>query len=446
MYLAYKGYSVLVISPILAFALAILGSGGTLPGMVALTEVFMAGLTGFLKAYFLIILVGAIFGKIMGASGASASLAEFISSKFGAKNTILSIVVTSAILVYGGISIFVVVFAIYPIAVALLKEVDIPKRLLPAAICLGASTFAMTALPGTPQAVNAIPSAYLGTSLYSAPVIGILSSIIMFALGMLYLNKQVRKAKVAGEGFGDHKKDIIGEYTGEKPPVWLSAVPLLVIPVIALTLEKIYYPVAKDAYLPAMEAVTGKAAINPLWPILIAIISATVIAFIIFFKYAKKPKEVLKEGAEESLLPSLNTASQVGYGTVVGALPAFAAFQGTLAAMSAPVLVKIAASTTLLAGIVGSASGGTAIAFAAMGDTLIELANANGISLEVVHRVSLIAAGGLDSLPHSGAVITLLAVSSLTHKESYKDIAVCTVVIPLIATVFAILFAMMGLV
>ncbi len=446
MYLAYKGYTVLVIAPFLAFLVAVLAGGGKIPGMVALTELFMPGLAGFAKNYFLIILAGAIFGKIMGASGASASIAEFISAKLGKERAILSVVATSGLLVYGGISVFVVVFAVYPIGAALFKEVNIPKRLLPGAIALGSFTFSMTALPGTPQAINTIPIATLGTSIYSAPILGLIGGALMFGLGLLWFKKRVKEAQESGEGYGDHNDSDISGYVGKKPPVLLSIVPLLTIPVVALSLEKIYYPNNLNKYSTAMETYAGTAGINNLWPVLIAIIVATVVAFIIFAKYAKNPKELLKSGAEGSLLPTVNTAAQVGYGAVVRQLPAFISFQGTLAAMSAPALFKIAISTTLLAGIVGSSSGGTAIAFAAMGDTFKELALANNISLDVVHRISIMAAGGLDSLPHCGAVITLLSATGLTHKESYKDIGICTIVIPLIAVVITILFAMLGVI
>ncbi len=449
MYLAYKGFTVLVIAPTLAFLVAVLASGGEIPGMVALTELFMPGLAGFAKNYFLIILSGAVFGKIMGASGASASIAEFISAKLGKERAILSVVATSGLLVYGGISVFVVVFAVYPIGAALFKEVDIPKRLLPGAIALGSFTFAMTALPGTPQAINTIPITTLGTSIYAAPVLGIIGGSLMFGFGLLWFKKRVKEAQEKGEGYGDHNDSDISGYTGEKPPVMLAVLPLITIPIVALSLERIYYPMRKAHYATAMESVgssVGASGINNLWPVLIAIITATAIAFIIFAKYAKNPKELLKSGAEGSLLPTVNTAAQVGYGAVVRQLPAFISFQGTLALMSAPALFKIAISTTLLAGIVGSSSGGTAIAFAAMGDTFKELALANNISLEVVHRISLMAAGGLDSLPHCGAVITLLSATGLTHKESYKDIAVCTIAIPLVSVFITILIAMLGVV
>lgn len=446
MVLAYKGFSVLVIAPILAVCAAILASGGEMPGLTSLTEVYMPGLVGFVRTYFPIILAGAIFGKVMGAAGASKSIAIFISEKLGKKRAILSIVLATSLLVYGGISLFVVVFAIYPIGAAIFREVDIPKRLLPGVIALGAFTYAMTAMPGTPQFINTIPISTLGTSIWSAPITGLIGTAVILTLGILWFKKRLAEAVANGEGYGDHDDMHVTAHQGDLPPVSIAIAPLLVIPVITLFLEYSYFKNNAHIYSEPMEKLTGNPAINPLWPVMIALIVATAIAFGIFYKYVEKPKSTLKEGAESSLLPVMNTASEVGYGAVIKALPGFMAFQTTLATLSAPVLAKVALSTTLLAGIVGSSSGGTAIAYGAMGETFKTLAIENGISLDVIHRISIMAAGGLDTLPHSGAVITLLAVTSLTHKESYKDIVVCTIAIPLIAVVVCIISASFGIV
>jgi H+/gluconate symporter-like permease len=85
----------------------------------------------------------------------------------------------------------------------------------------------------------------------------------------------------------------------------------------------------------------------------------------------------------------------------------------------------------VLAGITGSASGGMSIALQTLGSTYAEMAQAAGIDPEILHRVSALASGGFDSLPHNGAVITLLAITGLTHRESYADIGMVSVVIPL---------------
>ena len=121
----------------------------------------------------------------------------------------------------------------------------------------------------------------------------------------------------------------------------------------------------------------------------------------------------------------MNTASEYGFGGVIAALPGFLVIADALRAIPNP-LVNEAITVTVLAGITGSASGGMSIALAAMADQFIAAANAAGIPLEVLHRVASMASGGMDTLPHNGAVITLLAVTGLTHKQSYGDIFVIT--------------------
>ena len=125
---------------------------------------------------------------------------------------------------------------------------------------------------------------------------------------------------------------------------------------------------------------------------------------------------------------------------------AFAVIQAAILAIPGSPLVSLAASTSILAGITGSASGGMSIALGVLGETYLQKAIVLGINPQVLHRIAAIACGGLDSLPHNGAVITLLGICGLTHKQSYADIGMCTVVIPTIAVVVCIIFASMGVV
>jgi H+/gluconate symporter-like permease len=137
--------------------------------------------------------------------------------------------------------------------------------------------------------------------------------------------------------------------------------------------------------------------------------------------------EGTKAAVAGSLLASMNTASEYGFGAVIASLPGFLVIADALRAIPNP-LVNEAITVTALAGITGSASGGMSIALAAMSDTFIQAANAANIPLEVLHRVASMASGGMDTLPHNGAVITLLAVTGLTHRESYRDIFTVTMI------------------
>ncbi len=445
MVLAYRGVSVIVLAPLTAMLATVFS--GDFPAIIAYTEIFMKAMAGFIALYFPVFLVGAIFGHVMGVSGASTAIANFISAKFGNDRAILAVVTATALLVYGGVSLFVVVFAIYPIGVSIYRKADIPKRLLPASIALGAFTFTMTALPGSPQYINTMPIPYFGTTIYAAPFLGIISSAIMMTLGMLWLNRRARKMNQKGEGYGTHKADKTIQNNEDKklPGFALSMVPILLIFGLNFVFTNWYFVEFAGDYLPAMEAL-GKSQINGIWPVVISLAIATVVGFYIFRAYIPNPKKQLEKGALGSLLPIMNTASEVGYGGVIKALAAFSVLQAGIVSMDISPIIKVAISTTLLAGVVGSSSGGTALALEALGDSFKTMALEHGISLEAFHRIAIMAAGGLDTLPHSGAIITLLAVTGLTHRQSYKDIAMCTIAFPLFAVVVAIGLAMAGVV
>lgn len=444
MVLAYRGVSVIVLAPLTAMLATIFT--GDFPAIVAYTEIFMKAMAGFIALYFPVFLVGAIFGHIMGVSGASTAIANYISAKFGNDRAILAVVCATALLVYGGVSLFVVVFAIYPIGVSIYKKADVPKRLLPASIALGAFTFTMTALPGSPQYINTMPIPYFGTTIYAAPILGIISSVVMMTLGIFWLTRRARKLNLAGEGYGLHDADKEIQNSDDKklPGFALSTVPILLIFVLNFALTNWYFIEFADNYIPAMEAL-GKNQINGIWPVVISLAVAILVSFTLFRQYIPHPKKQLENGALGSLLPIMNTASEVGYGGVIKALAAFSVLQAGIVSMDISPIIKVAISTTLLAGVVGSSSGGTALALEALGGSFKTMALEHGISLEAFHRIAIMAAGGLDTLPHSGAVITLLAVTGLTHRQSYKDIAMCTIAIPLFAVAVAIALAMSGI-
>jgi len=208
MFFAYRGYSVLILAPIMA-TLAVLLSGDFLSSIPAYTDVFMGALSGFLLKFFPIFLLGALFGRLMADSGAATAIADTVVRKLGASKAILAVILVCAILTYGGVSLFVVAFAIYPIAKDLFKAADIPKRLIPAAIALGSFTFTMTALPGTPAIQNAIPIPYYNTNVFAAPILGIIGGTIMFLLGWWWLQSRANKANAAGEGYGQHDDEDI---------------------------------------------------------------------------------------------------------------------------------------------------------------------------------------------------------------------------------------------
>jgi len=444
-YLAYRGISVLILAPVLAL-LAVLFQGGQAHLLANYTEVFMVNFAAYAKTYFPVFLLGAIFGKLMDDSGAAKSIAHAISTKLGEGKAILAVVLSCAILTYGGVSLFVVAFAVFPIAAALFKEADIPKRFIPGSIALGAFTFTMTALPGTPQIQNAIPMPFFGTNAYAAPVLGIIGALVMFGLGMLWLEKRSRKAMAAGEGYGIHPDENIEQFDVSKLPKLLPSItPIIIVLVVNYILGKYVFGPMDGSFLKDFGGIK-MSSVAGIWSLITSLVIAIVISIILFWKNLEDVTKTVNRGAIGSLLAIANTSSEVGYGNVIKTLGAFAVIQAAILAIPGSPLVSLAASTSILAGITGSASGGMSIALGILGKTYMERAAVLGINPEVLHRIAAMACGGLDSLPHNGAVITLLGITGMTHKQSYLDIGMCTVVIPLIATVVAIIFASMGVV
>jgi H+/gluconate symporter-like permease len=436
MLMAYRGYSVILFAPVAAMGAVLL----TDPSLVApmFTGLFMDKMVGFLKLYFPVFLLGAVFGKLIELSGFSKSIVAATIRVVGAQRAILAIVLVCALLTYGGVSLFVVVFAVYPFAAELFRQGDIPKRLIPGTIALGAFTFTMTALPGSPQIQNIIPTAFFGTDSWAAPTLGSIAAVFILATGMSYLEWRRRAALRAGEGYVGtlplvNEPDAFSDEHLANP--WVAILPLVLVGVsnklFTLLIPRYYgtehsfSPAVVGDAAPVVQEVSRIAAI---WAVegalLVGILSVLVLAWrTVRGRFA----EGSKAAVGGALLAGMNTASEYGFGAVIAALPGFLVVANTLNAIPDP-LVNEAVTVNVLAGITGSASGGMSIALAAMADSFIASANAAGIPMDLLHRVASIASGGLDSLPHNGAVITLLAVTGLTHRQSYKDIFAITLI------------------
>ncbi|WP_028838171.1 GntP family permease [Thermomonas fusca] len=454
MLVAYRGYSVILFAPVAALGAVLL----TDPTLVApmFTGLFMDKMVGFLKLYFPVFLLGAVFGKVIELSGFSKAIVQATIRVVGAQRAMLSIVLVCALLTYGGVSLFVVVFAVYPFAAELFRQSNIPKRLIPGTIALGAFTFTMDALPGTPQIQNIIPTTFFGTDTWAAPVLGTLGGVFILILGLSYLDWRRRVAARNGEGYGD-AAILVNEPAafagGKLANPMIAILPLLVVGVAnkLLTLwipghygdSASFVPAVIGNPAPVVQEVSKVAAI---WAVEGALLAG--IACVLLFAW-KPVKTSFAEGSKSAisgaLLAGMNTASEYGFGAVIAALPGFLVVANALGSIPNP-LVNEAVTVTALAGITGSASGGMSIALAAMADTFIANANAAGIPMEVLHRVAAMASGGMDTLPHNGAVITLLAVTGLTHRQAYKDIFAVTCIKTLAVFMVIGLFYGFGLV
>jgi len=436
MIVAYRGYSVVLFAPVAALGAVLL----TDPTLVApmFTGLFMERMAGFLKLYFPVFLLGAVFGKLIEVSGFSKSIVAAAIRLFGPQRTMLSIALVGALLTYGGVSLFVVVFAVYPFAAEMFRQADIPKRLIPATLAVGGFTFTMDALPGTPQIQNIIPTTFFGTTAWAAPILGIIGSVFILAVGMAYLEWRRRVAQRAGEGYGD-PATLVNEpaaFTGEKlAPTWVALLPLLLV-FVSNKLFTVGIPMLYGDEHSFIPSVIGSPApvvheiqkVVALWAVqgalLVGIVSVALLAWRpVVTQFAEGTRAAIA-GAS---LAALNTASEYGFGAVIAALPGFLIVANLLGGIGDP-LVHQAVTVTGLAGVTGSASGGLSIALGAMAPTYIANAEAAGIPMQVLHRVASMASGGMDSLPHNGAVITLLMVTGLTHRQAYKDIFAVTLI------------------
>jgi H+/gluconate symporter-like permease len=430
---AYRGYSVILFAPIAAL-LAVLATD---PALVAplFSGLFMEKLAAFLKNYFPVFLLGAVFGKLFEISGFSDGLVSGVLKLMGPRRAIPAVVAVCALLTYGGVSLFVVVFAAYPFAAAMFRRADIPKRLLPATIVLGGATFTMDSLPGTPQIQNIIPTGFFGTTAWAAPVLGVIGAVFILSIGLLYLERARRQALAKGEGYGAEHLNEPEPAQGEQVVVHpvLALLPLLVVALTNLALTYALphlYPASIVVDLPSLPhpLVTPRDTLVAIWAVEGALVAGilTVIGLAfarVFRAFAAQTKTAIS-GA---LLASLNTASEYGFGAVIAVLPGFLLIRDSLQAVPDP-LVNEAVSITTLSAVTGSASGGMSIALGALGDRFIASAQAAGIPPEVLHRVASMASGGMDTLPHNGAIITILAVTGLTHRQAYKDIFALTLV------------------
>lgn len=443
MFFAYRGFSVILFAPVFALLAASLSG---LPLMPAYTELFMAKGVTYIKTYFPVFLLGAVFGKVMEDTGLAKGISRWIINSLGRERSILSIVLAGGVLTYGGVSLFVVVFAIYPFASALFKEADIPKRLLPGAIALGAFTFTMDSFPGTPQIQNIIPTSYFGTTVYAAPISGLLGGLTILVLGVAWLEYRRKAAITVGEGYGNHTLNEPEKSSSDDLPAWyIGVLPLLTVLVINFFLNNMFTwnPNLLQPFqamnLPLVAASVKNVTSN--WSLIIALVCGIVVA--VALGIGRLPTnglaKTLNAGAIGSLLAIMNTASEVGYGNVISSLPGFKAISAALIniKIGGSPLVSEAVTVNILAGITGSASGGMSIALDLFAKDWLTWANSIGMSPQILHRVASMASGGMDTLPHNGAVITLLAVCGLTHRDSYPDIFAMTVIKTL--TVFLVI-------
>jgi H+/gluconate symporter-like permease len=459
---AFRGWTVLLLAPAAALVAAAFGRE---PLLANWTQIFMGSAARFLAQFFPIFLLGAIFGKLMDDSGSVSAVADFMTKSLGERRAILAVVLAGAFVTYGGVSLFVAFFVLSPMAQALFRAAAVPRRLMPAAIVLGTSTFTMSALPGTPSIQNAIPMPFFGTTPFAAPGLGIIAAAIMLGFGLWWLARADAAARRAGEGYGSEAlvtvdtaadDEIVrerattarefdpaeihhGDRSALTPPVFFAALPLVIVVAVNLLMSLVVLPRFDFSYLAEERwGATSIAAVAGVWSVILALAAA--IATVIFCNRSRlrSLRQSMDAGANASVLPALSVASLVGFGAVIAALPAFAIVRDWVLAIEGGPLVSLAVATNVLAALTGSASGGLTIALDALGQTYMTIAAHTGLSPALMHRVAVIGSGTLDILPHNGAVVTLLAVCGATHRESYFDIVMVGIVNAILALVTVI--------
>ena len=410
--LALRGWHIIVIAPLAAALVALLSDLNVLD---TLTGPYMKGFINYAGKFYLIFLMGSIFGKFMEDSGAARSIAHSILNIIGRTKplrVLLAISIICMVLTYGGVSLFVVIFTVIPIARPLWKEANLPWHLFVLAFVFGAASLTMTMIPGSPQIQNIMPTRYMNTTAMAAPVLGLLGAFIVFTLNVLYMKYCLKKVAEKGEvyvpptGVG-----VIGEgpEVADLPNVWLSLVPMAT--VIAL--------------------------LNVPWikvDIIYSLGGGAVVAAILFWKRYSNIVETLSKGAVNTVVPIVNTCADVGYGMAVAATAGFKVVSAWLLTLPMNPIISLSIATNIMAGITGSASGGMGIIL----ETLAPKYLALGLSPELVHRIVAMSSGCFDAMPHNGVVITILAVSGLTHVQAYRHIWWGHVVATLIALLIVI--------
>ncbi|KZD21885.1 GntP family permease [Tardiphaga robiniae] len=456
-WLAFRGWSVLLLAPLSALVASAFGRE---PLLANWTQTFMGSAAQFLAQFFPIFLLGAVFGKLMDDSGAVTAVATFITRRLGERRVILAVVLSGALVTYGGVSLFVAFFVIVPMAQSLFRAAGIPRRLVPATVILGTSTFTMSALPGTPSIQNAIPMPFFGTTPFAAPGLGMIASLIMLGIGLWWLLRAEKAARQANEGYGeelsiatsaaadderlrgrattarefDPAEISHGHRSEAEVPIVNAVLPLVVVVVVNLVMSLVVLPRLDVSFLAEQRwGSTSLSAVAGVWSVVVALAGAT--ATVVICNWTRLPalRQTMDAGANASVLPALTVASLVGFGAVIASLPAFDMVRDWALDIKGGPLVSLAVSTNLLAALTGSASGGLTIALDALGQTYMDVATREGIDPGLLHRVAVIGSGTLDILPHNGAVVSLLAICGLTHRQSYLDIVMVGIVSSVVA-------------
>ncbi|UTA46507.1 GntP family permease [Simiduia sp. 21SJ11W-1] len=412
-YLTIKGMNLLIAAPLTAMIVALCAGLPLLPAATGdnFLHAYMNGFTNFIAAWFFMFLLGSLFGKLMEASGAADRIASDIVQWLGLKHATAAVVLACALLTYGGVSVFVVAFSAYPMAVSLFRQANLPRRFIPAVMAFGSVTFTMTSA-GSPEIQNWIPIKYLGTSPYAGWEVSLVVAVAMAAMGFVWLNAMMRKALARGECFIARADD---PKLQDKPlpSRFAAATPILAVLGVTFFTHEYFAQYA----------------------LILALLAGCIAAWGLALKSFSGLDAIITAGTTGALLAIANTAAVVGFGSVAKASPAFALAVDSITSLPGNELIGAAIAVTVIAAMTGSASGGQSIALPELAPHYLDA----GVNPEALHRVVAISSGALDSLPHNGYVVTTIrAICGETHKAAYGPMGALTVVVPVLGTILAL--------
>jgi len=409
--LTIRGINLFIAAPLCAVLVAMSSQLPIFIGDINFVDQYMQGFSGFIAAWFFMFLLGSLFGKFMEDTGAADSVAQWIVDKIGLKHTLGAVVLACAILTYGGVSVFVVAFSVYPMALSLFKDANLPRRFIPAALAFGSVTFTMTSA-GSPEIQNWIPIKYLGTSPFAGWQVSLIVAIFMASFGYWWLKRMVQKAIANGEVF-EHKEGDPEIPERDYPHPITGFLPLVVVLILSFSLHETLQQLA----------------------LIVALGGGVLCIALLNFRYFHNLNQAITDGTTGALVAIGNTAAVVGFGAVAKATPAFQQSVELMTQMPGSGLLGAALAVSVIAGMTGSASGGQAIALPLLAPHYL----AQGVNPEQLHRVISISSGALDSLPHNGYVVTTIrAICKETHQRAYWAVGALTVVVPLIGLLMAI--------
>ncbi len=409
--LTIRGMNLFIAAPLCALIVALTNNIPMFVGDTNFVETYMSGFTGFIAAWFFMFLLGALFGKFMEDTGAADSVARWIITKLGYRQAVLAVVMACAILTYGGVSVFVVAFSVYPMAISLFKDANLPRRFIPATMAFGSVTFTMTSA-GSPEIQNWIPIKYLGTSPFAAWEVSLVVAVFMAVFGYWWLKRMINKALANGERFETRESDPEIPERDYPHPI-TGILPLVVVLVLSFLLHDTLAQMA----------------------LIVALSGGVLALMLINFRHFHNLGKAINLGTTGALVAIGNTAAVVGFGSIAKNTEAFQQTVAMMTQIPGNELIGAAIAVSVIAGLTGSASGGQAIALPLVGPHYLD----QGVEPEQLHRIVSISSGALDSLPHNGYVVTTIrAICNETHKAAYGAVGALTVVVPLIGLTMAI--------